>query len=149
MPLDLVAAVDAYQNRQLSLDGFEDRFRDQARGMFAESSDVLAAFLAIDSGFSELRYGLLNEEQFREEVAAAIRPFSVSDVVVVRKLETSAIGSARRIVRAQRSYNAVSASVLLCATVAAIVVVQQDAVRNSSSSASPVTLLCPLDAPSV
>jgi hypothetical protein len=77
MPADLVGAINAYEDRKVSLDQFENLFRDYAYGMFAEAADIRAAIVAIDSAFSELRSGFLNEQEFREELVATIRPFGV------------------------------------------------------------------------
>ncbi len=72
---ELVQAVNAYcYSRASSLDGFEEWFRTNSRGMFGDNDAVLEASLAIESAFSDLRYS--NDEQaFREELLRAIRPF--------------------------------------------------------------------------
>jgi len=69
-------AVKDYRSGKLSLDAFEQWFRDNSRGMFGESGDVLEACLAIESAFSLLRFDDVSEDEFREELAEAIRPFA-------------------------------------------------------------------------
>jgi hypothetical protein len=69
-------AVNNYHSKELSIDTFEQWFRDNSRGMFGESSDVLEACLSIESAFSHLRFDDISEEEFREELATAVRPFA-------------------------------------------------------------------------
>jgi hypothetical protein len=74
---ELLNAVECLQGGALSLDDFEEWFRNHSRGMFGESPEILRACLTIDSAFAELSYGALTPEGFREELAEAVRPFVV------------------------------------------------------------------------
>lgn len=67
--------VKDYRSGKLSLDAFEQWFRDNSRGMFGASSDVLEACLAIESAFSLLRFDDVSEAEFRKELAEAVGPF--------------------------------------------------------------------------
>jgi hypothetical protein len=72
---ELVHSIEEYGVGRLALDDFEDRFRDNSRGMFGSSQDVLEVCLLIESAFSHLRFEDTSEDVFRAELAAAIRPF--------------------------------------------------------------------------
>jgi hypothetical protein len=72
---ELANSVENYRNGSLSLDDFEDWFRDSSRGMFGESDGVREACLLIESAFSHVRFEDASEEVFRGELAEAIHPF--------------------------------------------------------------------------
>jgi hypothetical protein len=76
---EMLQAVSSYRKGDISLGQFEDWFRDNSRGMFGESPDVLEMCLSIDAAFSELRYGALPRESFDEELASAIFPFEAKE----------------------------------------------------------------------
>jgi hypothetical protein len=76
--------VKDYGSRKLPLDAFEQWFRDNSRGMFGESDDVLEACLAIEAAFSLLRFDDVSEDEFRKEVAEAIRPFEPQNMYAWR-----------------------------------------------------------------
>ncbi len=88
-------AFAAYQSGNLSLDDFEDWFRTNARGMFGENQDVLDACLSVENAFVEVRENVITKEEFRRELAAAIRPLlpihshaSQQNAVIDDKVET-------------------------------------------------------------
>jgi len=82
---ELSRAVAAYKKGDLRLGAFEDWFRDNSRGMFAEGDEVFEACNAIEAAFSRYYFEGISEEILREELEVAIRPFpeSVSEVVVL------------------------------------------------------------------
>jgi hypothetical protein len=73
---ELSRAVDGYQNGDVRLGAFEDWFRDNSRGMFAESDEVIEACNAIESAFSRYYFEGIGEQDLRRDLAAAIRPFA-------------------------------------------------------------------------
>ena len=79
---ELSQAVAEYQSGRMSIDEFEDWFRDNSRGMFGESADILEACLAVEAAFSEMRFGRASEDNFLLELAAAVRSFSEQRVFV-------------------------------------------------------------------
>jgi hypothetical protein len=70
---DLSQAISAYRDGDMTLDSFEDWFRDDSRGMFGESPEVLEACLAIEAAFSMLRYSG-DRSAFRQELANVVSP---------------------------------------------------------------------------
>jgi hypothetical protein len=78
---DLSQALAVYEGGGMSLDEFSDWFRAVSRGKFGEDQSVLDACLEIEAALSELYYGAKNEQEFREELATAIRPFALSGPV--------------------------------------------------------------------
>jgi hypothetical protein len=70
--LDLQKKAAAYQHGNLSLDGFEDWFRNNARGMFGEDEEVLEACLSLDNAFVELRSDTLTEREFCNQLKKII-----------------------------------------------------------------------------
>jgi hypothetical protein len=82
LPLnDLVQAVDAYRSGDVSLDEFADWYDRASLGKFGESANVLEVCMAIDFAFSSLQFENISEEQFRQELDEAIRPY-LADVEV-------------------------------------------------------------------
>jgi len=75
---ELSRAVAAYKKGDLRLGAFEDWFRDNSRGMFAESDEVIEACNAIEGAFSRYYFEGISEEILREELEVAIRPLSES-----------------------------------------------------------------------
>lgn len=71
---EITAHVQLLLSGDANLDQFEDWFRTNSRGMFAECAEILDAFLAIDAAFSELRYGNMTLAGFRVEIVNAISP---------------------------------------------------------------------------
>jgi|HubBroStandDraft_3_1064219.scaffolds.fasta_scaffold27881_3 hypothetical protein len=80
---DVSRAIAAYQNGETSLGQFADWLSAVSRRKFAESEEVRAAILELDSLFSEVNYGGMSEVEFREELASAIRPFASQTALVV------------------------------------------------------------------
>jgi hypothetical protein len=76
----------------MSIDGFEDWFRDNSRGMFGEGEKVIAACVAVEAAFSMIRFDNATEEEFQVELANAIRPFEAT----VRYLALPSILAANR-----------------------------------------------------
>ena len=76
---DISAAIERYRSGSISIDRFEDWFRDNSRGMFGEELAVLNVCLAVESAFSSVRFGNATEKEFAQELAAAIRPFDIPD----------------------------------------------------------------------
>jgi hypothetical protein len=70
---DLARAVADYRDRKISLDDFEDWFRDNSRGMFGESPDVLEACLLFEAAFSRLRFEDVSEAVFCQDLVDAVR----------------------------------------------------------------------------
>jgi hypothetical protein len=91
MLADLPKAVAVYQNGCMSLDQFEDWFRTNSRGMFGESPEVLEACLSIDAAFSELRYGVMTQQDFDQELATAVRPFEATENRDFGRMEIEAL----------------------------------------------------------
>jgi hypothetical protein len=77
---DLSQAIEAYQSGGASIDEFLDWFRAASRSRFGESEQVLDFCQDIEAVISELYYGGITEKQFREDLAAASRPFVLSSV---------------------------------------------------------------------
>lgn len=63
---DLSQAVSAYLEGNASLDEFADWFRIASRARFGEDADVLDACVNIDERLSELHYGDIDENKFRD-----------------------------------------------------------------------------------
>jgi hypothetical protein len=74
---DLAQQVNACQHGA-SVDDFEDWFRANSAGAYLAHSDLRQAFFAIESAFSKLRFQNIGEEDFRRELANAIRPLAVT-----------------------------------------------------------------------
>jgi hypothetical protein len=70
---DLASAATAFAEHRLSLDDFEDRFRDNSRGMFGGSPRFQEACLLIEAAISRLRFEAVDESVSREDLAAALR----------------------------------------------------------------------------
>ena len=71
---ELSRAVAAYKKGDLRLGAFEDWFRDNSRGMFAEGGEVIEACNAIEAAFSRYYFEGIFEEILREDLDAALRP---------------------------------------------------------------------------
>jgi hypothetical protein len=72
---DIANAVEAYRERHLSLDRFEDQFRNIAQAIFSYPKDVQDAVVAIENLLSEYRAQFLDANDLREGLAKAVRPF--------------------------------------------------------------------------
>ena len=57
------------------------RSRTISRKMFAQGPDMLSACVAIESAFSELRCGAIDEKRFGEEIVRAILPFVLDSAI--------------------------------------------------------------------
>ena len=78
---DLSNAIAEYRDDHISLDGFEDWFRTNSRGMFGEDDpQFLEACLSIEAAFSRLRFEGLSEMAFRDELADAIAPRELAQI---------------------------------------------------------------------
>lgn len=71
---NLLSSASGYRSGNLSLDQFEDEFQFFSRSMFAESPETREACVSIHNAFSELRYGLIAEDDFDRELAIAAHP---------------------------------------------------------------------------
>jgi hypothetical protein len=78
---EISQAIASYRAKSISLDAFEDWFRDNSRGMFGEGEDILAVCVAIEQAFSRIRFDDATEQEFREELVNAILPFEKSAIL--------------------------------------------------------------------
>ncbi len=72
---EISTAVDAYRDSLLSIDQFEDCFRNVAQGLFAYPGDARAVILSIENLLAELRAGYIDQAELRQELATAMRLF--------------------------------------------------------------------------
>jgi hypothetical protein len=70
---ELASNIEACRNGRMSLDDFEDWFRDNSRGAY--QSELKEAYFSVEEVFSKERRGM-SEELVVEELAVAIRPFA-------------------------------------------------------------------------
>lgn len=73
--LQISNAVEAYRASRVSIDQFEDSFRNIAQGLFSQPLKVRDVLLVIENLLAELRADYISDSEFRQELAAAIRPF--------------------------------------------------------------------------
>jgi hypothetical protein len=76
--IELRSRIDSYRSGRVSLDEFEDWFRGVSRGMFGESNAVLVACIAVERGFSRLRFEDISEAEFVAELGLIALPVSSS-----------------------------------------------------------------------
>lgn len=79
---EISSAVEAYRDSLLSIDQFEDRFRNIAQGLFAYPDDARALLLLIENLLAELRAGYIGQPELRQELTIAIRPFEQYSVAL-------------------------------------------------------------------
>jgi hypothetical protein len=80
---EIANVADAFLSFRISLDQFENSFRDIAQQMFAQPPDVRAVLVAIENLLAELRANYIDRPDFRQELAAAILPFESAARVLV------------------------------------------------------------------
>ncbi len=93
---DLAEKIAAYRDGRISLDQFENWFRDHCRGMFGDPPEVLRACISIDAAFVELRDGGMSLQNFAYELVEAVRSFAPpATVMMVRNLSAPQASAAR------------------------------------------------------
>jgi hypothetical protein len=73
---DIANAVEAYRERRISLDQFEDQFRGIAQAIFDHSKDVEDVVIAIDNLLTEYRVQFLDINGLSAGLANALLPFA-------------------------------------------------------------------------
>lgn len=100
---ELNQIIANYLVRHQPFDEFADAYRRASRGKFGAHADVLQACLKIDAALSMFYFDSATEEELREELANAIRPFRVPvyrlhvQVYLSRNRAFDSIGSANSV----------------------------------------------------
>ena len=145
---ELSSKIASYRNGGLLFHDLENWFEDHSAQAYARP-ELREAFAAVEGAFAQYHFDHIGESAFREELAAAVRPFADSVAPDVVEPTSRSTAPARKILVPLRSHEMVPILALATA-VAVMVVVQPDTVRKcASSSASPLTALVPVGSPSV
>src|ERR1035438_6416349 len=89
---ELSQRIAEYKDAVLSLDDFEDWFRDHSRGSYgAGDARVNDAIVAVESALSKFHFQGISEPRLGQELAAAIRPFSEAPEMVRAQSRTVAV----------------------------------------------------------
>jgi hypothetical protein len=76
---ELANRVSGCRNGRISLDDFEDWFRDNSRGAYRDVS-LGPAYFAVEAALSKVDFQRISEGQALEELEEAIRPFVLGPV---------------------------------------------------------------------
>jgi len=71
---ELHGKIDEYQQRKISLEAFDHWFEDNSIAAYADP-ELADIYAAVDGALAEYYFDHIGEDNFREELAKAVRPF--------------------------------------------------------------------------
>ena len=93
---DLRQLVSSFLLGRASFDSFADNYRHISRVKFGASPGVLKACLDIDAALSMVYFDDATENEFRQELQKAIRPFVAARIIAVGPWTDYALGTSLR-----------------------------------------------------